>query len=154
MEKLRKRFPEDKNVHVQWISTLVNVDPEQSLLELDKIRQNDIEFYNQRKSFLDLLTALSLENLGELEKAKPIYESLIISKSGFTVAAESFLDRYNRYKKREEEKIERINIENKHLEEKKYEVVVNFSYHVLIIIMVNIIFISIIIYLIYRQKKV
>jgi hypothetical protein len=152
IQKLRQRFSQDIDIHTQWISSLVAVDPKKALLELDKIRQtNQPENDNKRNHFWDLLKAKALANLGEDERAKKIYESLASSKTGFETAANAALKEYKR-------KEERITSENKRWEEKlkelKNEVPTNSSpYRFWSILVINIVFIAIILYTIYRRKR-
>jgi tetratricopeptide (TPR) repeat protein len=152
IRKLRERLPQDSDVLIQWISSLVTVDPKKALSELDKIRQNNQELYKKRESFLESLRAESFRNLGEYERAKKIYESLVKSKSGFELSAEAF---FKEYQRREE----RINTEKKRWAEKeklansKLENHSNFFYRFVFVFTINLILITLIVYTIFWRKR-
>jgi tetratricopeptide (TPR) repeat protein len=95
---LRKKFPDDYSVRIQWIETLSKNDPQSSLIELDKLEKEPRDRRVVSDAFLRLLKARSMRNLGEHERARKIYESLL--DTSFAELARSVLDEYRREEER------------------------------------------------------
>ncbi|MDO5553718.1 MAG: hypothetical protein Q4G68_08140 [Planctomycetia bacterium] len=109
-EKLLARFPDNPQVKLQWISSLMPLDPQKALVELDVLKKNSPDFCEKHEQMIRFIRGNIFENLDEDERAKAEYESLL--NTDFNMAAKDKMNYYNvkdQVEQELEEKVRQVN---------------------------------------------
>lgn len=144
--KLQKKFPNDLRFRLQAIGMLSQKEPAKALAQLNLLRDEHPEFYSEMKMFIHLLRAKTLENLGEMDRAKSEYESIL--GTDFDVLARGKIDEYETTERLERELQDKIA-----QADKPQHTVSTQSRRFWSILALNIAFLSVIVYMIYKQKQ-
>ena len=146
VETLRKKFPDDLNFRLQSIELLSVDNPEESLVQLDRLQDEQPEFYSQMDMVFTAVRAKIYDRLGETERAKAEYSSL--RGTPFDSLANNKVNEYmsqEHSKQSLQDLIDKQNVPKKLLEKS--------SYRFWTILAVNVIGLAAIFYLIYKRGK-
>ncbi|MDO5553882.1 MAG: hypothetical protein Q4G68_08970 [Planctomycetia bacterium] len=148
VQTLYAKAPNDPEISIQKIASLVHSEPQQALAELDKLKRNMPDLYRDREAFLEFLNGKALETLGEDEAAKTIYQKLLTTAPQMEVALKTSLKAVNRRLDRAARVAEKGEDQTQPLEVRPHA----FRRSVFLIL-VNTVLVAIILFRVYRRKQ-
>ncbi|MDR3109680.1 MAG: hypothetical protein LBU65_08340 [Planctomycetaceae bacterium] len=116
LEILLKKFPDNLDVRLQWIDSLASREPSKALIEINSLRDMNPDFYSQMESIIHLIRGKTLENLGEIDRAKTEFTYLL--GTDYELVAKGKINEYEVRKNLEKELQEKV---TKLSEKPKYE---------------------------------
>ena len=147
LEKLLEKFPDNLRIKLQWIDSLAAVEPQKALVELDNLKRTSPEFYVKQQPVIHLLRGKAFDKMGEVDRAKTEYQE-VIGHDGFGGMAKDKIAYYEAMDRLEQELQEKIAKSN----QPQYELTPS-PRRWGVIIVLNVVFIALILYTIYRRKK-